>query len=76
VLQFITPLESIYNKNLGLIEQKCIFEHYRDVQTIEKHLLNVIIFVMIFFSGELFRAALYRLLLVLLIQRCAGPLKR
>ncbi len=27
VLQFIMPVKSIYNKNLGFIEQKCIFEH-------------------------------------------------
>ncbi len=31
VLQFTTPLKSIYNENLGLIEQKCMFEHYREV---------------------------------------------
>ncbi len=46
-LQFIMPLKSIYNNNLGFIEQKCIFEHYREVQTI-KNLLNVIIFAMNF----------------------------
>jgi hypothetical protein len=38
VLQFIMPLNSIYNKKLGLIEQECIYEHYREVQTIEKSL--------------------------------------
>ncbi len=32
VLQFIMPLKSIYNKNLGLVEKKCIFELYGDVQ--------------------------------------------
>ena len=31
VLQYTRPLKSIYNKNLGFIEQKCIFE----VQTIK-----------------------------------------
>jgi hypothetical protein len=40
------PLKSIYNKNLGSIEQKCIFEHYKEVQT-RKTLLIDIIFVMI-----------------------------
>ncbi len=42
------PLKSIYNDNLGSIEQKCIFEHKREVQTI-KNILIVIIFVMNFF---------------------------
>jgi hypothetical protein len=32
VLQFIMPLKSIYNRNFGFIEQKCIFEHYREFQ--------------------------------------------
>jgi hypothetical protein len=32
VLQFIMPLKSIYNRNFGSIEQKCIFEHYREFQ--------------------------------------------
>ncbi len=35
VLQFIIPFESIYSKNLSLIEQKMFFEHYREVQTIK-----------------------------------------
>ncbi len=48
VLQFIMPLNSIYNNNLDLTEQKCIFEHKREVQTI-KNLLIVVIFVVIFF---------------------------
>ncbi len=29
VMHIIKPLKSIYNKNLGFIEQKCIFEHSR-----------------------------------------------
>ncbi len=33
VLQFIMPLKSIYNKNLGFIEQKCIYEEYAEIQT-------------------------------------------
>jgi hypothetical protein len=45
VLQFIMPLNSRYNKNLGFIEQKHIFEHNREIQTI-KHLFIDIIFVM------------------------------
>ncbi len=63
VLQFMKILKSIYNNNLGFIEQKCIFEHYREIQTV-KNLLNVIIFAMNFF-GDLFRAAFYWLMLVL-----------
>jgi hypothetical protein len=35
VLQFMMPLKSIYNKNLGLIEQKCVFEHHREAQEIK-----------------------------------------
>jgi hypothetical protein len=61
VLQF----KSIYNKNLGFIEQKFIFENYREVQ-IRKCLLINIIFAIIIFSNDLFRVALYRLMLVLL----------
>ncbi len=45
VLQLIMQLKSIYSKNLGFIEQKCIFGHYREVQT-RKILLNDIIFTM------------------------------
>ncbi len=59
VMQFIIPLKSIYNKNLGLIEQKCIFERNREIQT-SKHLLNDIIFVPKKHSDYIFRAALYR----------------
>ncbi len=33
VLKFKMPQKSIYNQNLGFIEQKCISEHYREVQT-------------------------------------------
>jgi len=32
-LQFIMPFKSIYNKNLGFVEQKCFFEDYREVPT-------------------------------------------
>jgi hypothetical protein len=35
VLQLIMPLKPINNQNLGLMDQKCIFEHYREVQTIK-----------------------------------------
>jgi hypothetical protein len=31
VLQFIMPLKSVCNQNLGFIEQKHIFEHFRDI---------------------------------------------
>jgi hypothetical protein len=42
VLQFMMPLKSIYNKNLGFIEQKCIFEYYREVQTRKTQLIDMI----------------------------------
>jgi len=63
VLQFIMQLKSIYNKNLCFIEQ-CIFGPCREVRT-RKRLLIYIIFAMIIFSNDLFRATLYRLVLVL-----------
>jgi hypothetical protein len=50
------PLKSICNKKLGFVEQKCILEHYREVQT-RKNLLIDIIFCIEFFSDDLFRAA-------------------
>jgi hypothetical protein len=31
-LQFILPLKSIYNKNFGFNEEKCILEHCRKVK--------------------------------------------
>jgi hypothetical protein len=58
------PLKSICSKKLGFIEQKCIFEHYREVRT-RKNLLIDIIFGFEFFSDSLFRAAPYRLMVVL-----------
>ncbi len=58
------PLKSKNNKNHGFIEQKCIFEHGREIQT-RKHELIDIIFVMKKISHDLFRAALYRLMVVL-----------
>ncbi len=61
VLQFIMPLKSVYNKNLGFIEHKCIFERYREVQTI-KTLLTDIIFATKKNSDDLFRVAPYRLM--------------
>ena len=32
VVQFIMPLKSIYNRNSGFIEQKCILEKYKKVK--------------------------------------------
>jgi hypothetical protein len=37
VLQFIMPLKSICNQNLGFVEKICTFEHYREVQTIKNY---------------------------------------
>ncbi len=63
VLQFTLQLKSIYNPNLGFIAQKCIFEHYREVQT--RWSLFIDIFDMKYFSNDLSKAAFYRLMLVL-----------
>ncbi len=63
LLQLIMWLKSIYNKNLGFTDQKCIFEHW-EVQT-RKTLLIDIIFVTIKTSDDLFRVAPYRLMSVL-----------
>jgi hypothetical protein len=49
------------------LNEKCIFERYREVQT-RKNLLIDIIFAMKKNSNDLFRAALYRLVLVLHID--------
>jgi hypothetical protein len=49
VLQLIMPLKSVNNPNLGLMVQKCIFEHYREVQTIKCLLIVIIFAVKIFF---------------------------
>ncbi len=64
VLQLKMPLKSIYNMNFGFIEQKYIFEHYKEIET-RKNLLIDFIFVMKKNSDDLFRAAPYRLMLVL-----------
>jgi hypothetical protein len=53
VLQFIMPLKSIYNKNLGFVEQKYIFEHNKEVQTIKNVLIDIIFvinFILVTFS--------------------------
>ncbi len=48
VLKFLMPLELIYNRNFGFIEQKkCIFEPYREFQA-RKTLLFDIIFTILF----------------------------
>jgi hypothetical protein len=58
------PLKSIHNQNLGFIEQKNVLLNTTEVQTI-KNLLIDIIFAMKIFYNDLFRAAPYRLMLVL-----------
>ena len=42
VLQFKMPLKSICNKILGFLEQKNIFEHYREVRTVRNLLIDMI----------------------------------
>jgi hypothetical protein len=63
-LQFSMLIMSIFNQNLGFNEKMCIFEHYREVQTVKNQLIDIDL-VMKKFSGDLLRAALYRLMLVL-----------
>jgi hypothetical protein len=46
------------------LNKKCVFEHYREVQIIKRLLINNFL-AMIIFSNDFFRAALYRLMLVL-----------
>jgi hypothetical protein len=43
VLQYKMPFKSIYNKKLGFVEQKNIFEHYREVQTVKNLLIDMIL---------------------------------
>ncbi len=42
VMQFIMPLKSVYNKNKVSLNKKCIFEHYREIQTNKRLLIDVI----------------------------------
>ncbi len=46
------------------MNKKCIFEDYREIQTIKNQLIDII-FVVKIFSDDLFRAAPYSLMLVL-----------
>ncbi len=55
-LQFIMKLKSIYNKNIGFIEQKMFFWTLQRGSN-NKNLLIHTIFVVTIFSGDLFRAA-------------------
>jgi hypothetical protein len=52
-------------KTLVSLNKFCIFVHYREVQTIKNLLIDIIFVMKIFFSGDLFRTALYTLKLVL-----------
>ncbi len=49
VLQLTMPLKSINNQNLGLMVQKCIFEHYSEVQIVKSLLIDLIFAKKIFF---------------------------
>ncbi len=60
-------------KNLGFIGQKCIFEHYREVQT-RKILLIDYIFDIEFFSKSPFQSCPLQAY-VSIAQRCAVPFK-
>ncbi len=63
VLQFIMPVKSIYNKNLGFIEQKMFFGHHIEVLTIKNLSIDIIFVIKILF-GDLPRVASYSLMLV------------
>ncbi len=49
VLQFIIILKSFTTKTLASLNKKCIFEHYREVQTIKSLLIGFIVVMNIFF---------------------------
>ncbi len=49
VLQFIMERKSIYNNNLGFIEPKMYFWHYREAQTRKIRLIDTIFAMEIFF---------------------------
>jgi hypothetical protein len=57
-LQFIIPLNSIYNQNLGFIEQKNVFLK-------QENIYYLTLFLSQKNSDDLFRAATYRVMLVL-----------
>ncbi len=65
VLNLTMPLKSMNNQNLGLIEQKCIFEHYREDQTIKNILTDIIFALKIFFLMTFSELPPKRLMLLL-----------
>jgi len=74
VLQFIMPIKSIYNRNLVSLNNKCIFEHYREFQA-RKTLVIDIIFAIIKKIHRPFQSCpLY--VYVSSTQRCAVPLSQ
>ncbi len=75
VLQFIMPLKSFYNRNLGFVEQEIYFELYRDVQSIKNIIIDFIFVIKIFYC-DLFRAAPYRLMLALNKFMCKVKYKK
>jgi hypothetical protein len=62
--QFMRLLKSIYRKNACYDEQKCIFEHFRNVKLIT-NLFNFTINLKTFHSVHLFSTALYEWLFAL-----------
>ena len=64
VLQSIMQVKLIYNKNLGFIEQKMYFWTLSWGSN-KKKFIHWHHFCLDFFSNDLFKAALYRLMLVL-----------
>ncbi len=64
VLQIKVPLKSIHSKNLCLLNNKMYFGTPQRCSNNKKLIIGIIL-VMKNFSGELFRAALYRIMLSL-----------
>ncbi len=74
VLQFIMPLRSIYNQNLGFIEQNCIFEHLQrgsnNKESINSHYFCHENIFLVTFSELPLQAY------VSITQRCTVPLRK
>jgi hypothetical protein len=49
VLQFLMSIKLIFNQNLGSNEKKSIFEHHREVQTIQNQLIEIDLVMKLFF---------------------------
>jgi hypothetical protein len=73
VLQFLMPLELIYSRNFGFIEQKNVFLNPTESFKQEKLLFDIIFTILFKKSVDLLRGAPYMLTLVLHEMRCSIP---